>query len=83
MKIKLLIILLVITMCGCQKNAQIKAVMEDFRSSPKCDTKPVYAHEQDTKDSLKAKVLILNYKVACMYDWYYYFMQKLKSYEDI
>lgn len=74
---------LFLLLVGCQKNQQIKAVVNDFNATPRCNVKPILTHESDTKDSLKAKVLILNDRVACMKDWYYWFNQKVKSYLDI
>jgi len=79
-KLTIVVILILLT-AGCQKNAQLKAVLKDFKSTPRCDVLPVFTHAKDTKESLKAKTLILNYKVACFKDWYYYFDEKLKSYK--
>lgn len=82
--IKLLpILILTMMVTGCVKNPQLKAVLEDFESTPRCNVDPVLTHPKDTKDTLTAKLLISNYKTACMSDWYYYFDKKLESYRKL
>lgn len=78
-----MVLLLTIMVTGCGKNPQLKAVVNDLEATPRCNVEPVLTKPQDTKDTLNAKLLISNYKIACIRDWYFYFDKKLQSYKDL
>lgn len=80
---RIMILVLLTGLSGCQKNAHLKAALNDFESTPRCDVKPVLTEPRDVKNTLKAKLLILNYKVACFRDWYIQYQEKIDSYKDL
>ena len=79
----LVLVLLTIMVTGCVKNPQLKAVVNDLGATPRCDIEPILTQPQDTKDTLNAKLLMSNYKRACMRDWYFYFDKKLDTYKQL
>ena len=79
----LIIIICALMTMGCVKNTQLKYILKDLNATPLCDKNNVLTTAKDTKDSLKAKVIILNYKLDCHVDYTTYQKEKLDRYNKL
>lgn len=79
----IILVNILVFVVACTRNPQLKAVVNDFDATPRCDVTPLLTHPKDTKDTLKSKMIVLNDRIACMRDWYIYFEQKIKSYRKL
>lgn len=77
------ILILTIMVTGCVHNPHIKTVMADLKSTPKCDTDNIYTDAKDTKETLKAKVIIMNYKINCSADRTVILDEKFDNYSEL
>lgn len=76
------IFLLCILLTSCY-NKDLKSIVNDFDSTPKCDTDNIYLHPKDTKRTLTGKIIVLNSKLDCLDDNQTITDKKIKSYNDI
>lgn len=77
------IILLSVLISSCAFNKDLKSIIHDFDSIPKCDTDNVYLHPKDTKRTLTGKVIVLNSKLDCFSDKQTITDIKIESYKDL
>lgn len=77
------ILLLILLLTGCTHNPHVKKIMDDLRSTPKCNSDNIYVDSKDTKETLKAKVIILNYKLDCHVDRDTVFDEKFDNYSEL
>lgn len=79
----ILTLLLLIFLSSCGFNKDLKSVIGDLESTPKCDTENMWVHSRDTKETLTGKVVILNSKIDCFDDSQHTNDKKLKGYKEL
>jgi len=76
-------ILITLSLTNCVKNQQLKKVITDLQSTPQCNSDVVMVYPNDTKETLTARMIVLNYKLNCFDNYQFMIMSKLKKYKDL
>ena len=77
-----IILILCVFLSSCY-NKDLTSIINDIDSTPKCDTRNIYLHPEDTKKTLVGKIIILNSMVDCSDDTQTVTDKKIKSYKDL